>query len=164
MKPGTLILFCGKMGAGKTTQAKKIADERNAIILAEDEWLESIYPNQITSLTDYKKYSRLLKPQIKELVQSILLKGIDVVMDFPANTRSQRAWLKTICSEVNASHILIYINVSNERCLKHIEQRRTEQPERSSTDTVEMFEQMALYFVEPTIEEEFNVVQISNTG
>ncbi|GAB6146759.1 hypothetical protein [Desulfocicer niacini] len=42
--------------------------------------------------------------------------------------------------EVKAPHSLIYIDAPNELCLKRIEQRRKEQPERSATDTVEMFE------------------------
>ena len=69
MKKGTLVFFSGKMGAGKTNKSKEIALERNAVLLSEDEWLESIYPNKISSLDDYIKYSSLLKPQIKKLLQ-----------------------------------------------------------------------------------------------
>ena len=86
MDKGVLIFFCGKMGAGKSTQACDITVQRNAVLLSEDEWLQSIYPNKISSLKDYIKYSNQLKPQIKKLVQSILVVGTDVVMDFPANT------------------------------------------------------------------------------
>ena len=90
MNKGELIFFCGKMGAGKSTKSIKIAQEKNAVLLSEDEWLESLYPNKVRSLDDYIKYSNLIKPQIKKLVQSILATGTDVVMDFPANTISQR--------------------------------------------------------------------------
>jgi len=34
---GTLIFFCGKMGAGKSTQSKKVAHDRNAVLISEDE-------------------------------------------------------------------------------------------------------------------------------
>ena len=53
---GTLIYFCGKMGAGKSTESKKIAIERNAVLISEDEWLSKLYPNQITSFDDYIKF------------------------------------------------------------------------------------------------------------
>ena len=86
MNKGVLTFLCGKMGAGKSTKSREIARENNAVLLSEDEWLESIYPNQIKSLEDYIKYSNQLKPQIKKLVQSILVTGTDVIMDFPANT------------------------------------------------------------------------------
>lgn len=160
MKKGTLIFFCGKMGSGKTTKSINIALERNAVLLSEDEWLESIYPEKIFSLNDYIKYSTLLKPQMKKLVHSILNTGTDVVMDFPANTTSQREWFKSIFLEVKAPHILIYIDVSNELCLKRIEKRRKEQPERSATDTVEMFEQVTKYFAEPSKDEGFNIKKV----
>ncbi|OZG70203.1 cell division protein ZipA [Hahella sp. CCB-MM4] len=162
MKTGTLIFFSGKMGAGKSTKSAEIARERNAVLLSEDEWLESIYPNKISSLDDYIKYSSLLKPQIKKLVQSILAVGTDVVMDFPANTVSQREWFKKIFTAVNAPHILVFIDVPNETCLRQIEKRRVAQPERTATDTVAMFEQVTKYFVEPVPEEGFNVARISS--
>jgi predicted kinase len=164
MKKGTLVFFSGKMGAGKSTKSRDIALERNAVLLSEDEWLESIYPNKISSLDDYIKYSGQLKPQIKKLVQSILVAGTDVVMDFAANTASQREWFREIFTEVKAPHSLIFIDITNELCLKQIEKRRAAQPERAATDTVEMFEQVTKYFVEPTPGEGFNIARISSNA
>lgn len=160
MKIGTLIFFSGKMGSGKTTKSKEIALERSAVLLSEDEWLVSLYPNKISSLKDYIKYSNRLKPQMKKLVQSILVAGTDVVMDFPANTVAQRKWFREIFSEVEATHSLIFIDVANEVCLERIKKRRQSQPERAATDTAEMFEQVTSYFMEPMPEEGFNVVRV----
>lgn len=156
MSRGVLIFFCGKMGAGKTTKSRQIAKERNAVLLSEDEWLESIYPNKIASLEDYVKYSGQLKAQMKKLVQSILTAGTDVVMDFPANTIPQREWFKSIFSEIHAPHVLIYIDVPNEVCMERVVKRCAEQPERAATDTPQMFEQVTKYFVAPTSDEGFN--------
>ncbi len=149
MNKGVLTFFCGKMGAGKTTKSRKIAQERNAVLLSEDEWLSSIYPNRIKTLADYIEYSGLLKPQIKKLVQSILSSGANVVMDFPANTIQQREWFKAIFSEIQAPHELVYIDRPNEICLEHIAKRRIEQPHRAATDTEEMFELVTKYFCCP---------------
>lgn len=140
MNKGTLTFFCGKMGSGKSTKAREIAQKNNAVLLSEDEWLASVYPNKISSLNDYIEYSNLLKPHIKKLVQSMLSAGTNVVMDFPANTLSQRDWFRSIFSEIEAPHNLIYIDLPNADCLKRIEKRRKEQPERSATDTPDMFE------------------------
>lgn len=161
MNKGVLTFFCGKMGAGKTTKSREIAQKRNAILLSEDEWLESIYPNSIESLEDYIKYSGRLKPQMKKLVQSILVAGTDVVMDFPANTIPQREWFRSIFSEIQAPHELIYIDQPNEVCIEQIAKRRTEQPERAATDTEEMFELVTKYFVAPTPDEGFNITVIA---
>jgi predicted kinase len=161
MSTGVLTFFCGKMGAGKTTKSCEIAREKNAVLLSEDEWLTALYPDKITSLEDYIRYSSQLKPQIKKLVQSILMAGTDVVMDFPANTISQREWFRSIFSEIQAPHNLIYIDLPNERCIERIVKRRTEQPERAATDTAEMFEQVTKYFVAPNSNEGFNTTVVT---
>ena len=90
MNKGTLIFFCGKMGAGKTTLSKEITQKQNAILLSEDVWLSSHYPGRINSFEDYLKYSSLIKPFVKGLVTQLLKSGVSVVMDFPANTIKQR--------------------------------------------------------------------------
>jgi predicted kinase len=160
MNKGVLTFFCGKMGAGKTTKSREISQERNAVLLSEDEWLSSVYPNSIKTLSDYIEYSGQLKPQMKKLVQSILISGANVVMDFPANTIQQREWFKTIFSEIQAAHELVYIDQPNEICLAQIAKRRIEQPERAATDTEEMFELVTKYFVAPTADEGFNTTVI----
>lgn len=161
MDKGVLTFFCGKMGAGKTTKSREISQERNAVLLSEDEWLSSLYPNRIITLADYIEYSGLLKPQMKRLVQSILASGANVVMDFPANTIQQREWFKAIFSEIQAPHELVYIDQPNEICLEQIAKRRVEQPERAATDTEEMFVLVTKYFVAPTSDEGFNTTVIS---
>jgi len=159
MKVGLLTFICGKMGAGKSTIAKEIAEINNAVLLSEDEWLAALYPNKIDSLQDYIKYSKRLKPQIKKLVQSILLTGTDVVMDFPASTLSQREWFREVFSEIEAPHQLLYIDLPDTACLRQIEKRRLEQPWRSATDSKEMFESVTKYFIAPLAEEGFSIIR-----
>ncbi|BFM13072.1 ATP-binding protein [Simiduia litorea] len=161
MNKGCLTFFCGKMGSGKSTKAGEIARNGSAVLLSEDEWLTSLYPNQISSLTDYVKYSNRLKPQIRKLVQSILSTGTNVVMDFPANTLVQRDWFRSIFSEIQAPHNLIYIDLPNEVCLRQIEMRRKAQPERAATDTLAMFLQVTKFFVAPTSEEGFTITRVT---
>lgn len=157
MKTGTLILFSGKMGAGKSTKSKQVSQERNAVLISEDEWLSTLYPNQITSFDDYLRYSARLKPLIKTHVANILKSGVDVVMDFPANTINQRKWFRELISEADAPNELIYLDVSNDLCLKQIEKRRIEQPERAIYDTESMFNEVTKYFQEPDESEGFNI-------
>ncbi|WP_022665463.1 AAA family ATPase [Desulfospira joergensenii] len=160
---GRLIFFCGKMGAGKTTKSKKVAHDQNAVLISEDEWLGSLFPGQITKFDDYLKFSRQLKPLVTSHVQNILRTGTDVVMDFPANTVSQRRWFKTLYSEIDAPHELIYMNISDEICLKQIAQRRLEQPERASFDTEEVFHHVTSFFEEPNADEGFNIKRIEGS-
>ena len=157
---GTLTFFCGKMGAGKSTTSIQQALDRNAVLISEDEWLSALYPNQITSFEDYIKFSGRIKPLVKPHIQSILCAGTNVVMDFPANTVEQRKWFKAIVSEIDAPHELIYLNTSDEICLKQIAQRRNEHPERAAFDTQEVFRHVTGYFEAPSAEEGLNIKRI----
>lgn len=164
MKHGTLTFFCGKMGAGKTTRSREIAHKRNAVLISEDEWLGALYPNSIASLEDYIRYTARLKPQMKTLVQSILAAGTDVVMDFPANTVTQRNWFKSIFEEIQAPHELVYIDLPDSACLQQVAKRRVEQPDRAATDIDAMFAQVTKHFVAPTPDEGFNIWEIAGNA
>ncbi len=161
MQVGTLILFSGKMGAGKSTRSKQVSQERNAVLISEDVWLSTLYPEQITSFDHYIHYASLLRPLVKSHVVDILKTGTDVVMDFPANTVNQRKWFKELITEANASNELIYLNVSDDVCLRQIAKRRLEQPERATFDTESMFIEVTKHFQEPEQSEGFNL-QIVN--
>jgi len=160
MSLGKLTLFAGKMGAGKSTHSQRVAEQTNAVLISEDEWLGALYPNQITSLNDYIRLSNVLKPQIKSLAQQILQTGSNVVLDYPANTVAQRTWLQTVFAEVGAPHELIYLEASDAICLAHIEKRRVAQPHRQSTDTKAMFEAVTQHFVVPLASEGFTITRI----
>lgn len=161
---GTLIFFCGKMGAGKSTKSKLMALENNAVILSEDDWLSCLYPQQISSFDDYLKYSAQMKPLVKSHVQNILSTGTNVVMDFPANTVAQRKWFLNLVSEVEANHQLIYLNMSDKQCLKQIAQRREEQPERAAFDTEAMFTQVTKFFEAPIQSEGLNMINVEGNA
>jgi predicted kinase len=154
---GKLIFFCGKMGSGKSTKSKEIAKDMGAILLSEDEWLSAIYPNEIEDFNSYIKYSMRIKPLVKSHVQNILNIGINVVMDFPANTKKQRQWFIDIFSEHNIPHKLFYIEADDQLCLKQIEQRRLTNPERHNFDTEEVFHHVNSFFQPPSVDEAFNI-------
>ncbi|WP_436952834.1 AAA family ATPase [Staphylococcus shinii] len=157
----TLYFFTGKMGAGKSTTAKKIAKDKNAVLLSEDEMLEQFYPNQIKTFDDYLTYSNRIKPFIKNHVQNLLSVGTNVVMDFPGNTQKQRKWLSNIPSEIHVSHKLIYLNISDETCLQRLKQRNIENPERANFDTQKTFNYVSQYFEEPNESEGLNILEIT---
>jgi len=149
MQNGTLYFFCGKMGAGKSTESKVIASNENAVLISEDEWLSILYPKLINSFDDYIHYSSLLKPLIFEHVINLLNSGTNVVLDFAANTPKQRKWFVDITNSAGASAQLIYLKVSNEHCLKRIAKRRIEQPDRAAFDTEAVFNEVNKFFQEP---------------
>ena len=156
-KKGTLIFLCGKMGAGKSTLSHILAGEYNAILLSEDEWLAAFYPEEIKTFDDYIKYSARPKEILKKHVQNILNSGVSVVMDFPGNTKKQRLWFKEIFSEHGIPHKLVYIEASDQLCLKQLDQRKKDYPERAHFDNESIFRQVTRYFQPPAEDEGFNI-------
>lgn len=160
---GTLFFFCGKMGAGKSTQAKVVATANNAVLISEDEWLAAHYPNQIQTFDDYLSLSRAIKPFIQAHVQRILTTGASVVMDFPANTVGQRAWFKALCIEIGCEHEMQFLDLTDDRCLAQVAQRRLKQPERAHFDTADVFAQVTQFFEPPTEAENLNILRIEQS-
>ncbi len=155
------MFFCGKMGAGKSTLSVKIAEQYNAVLLSEDDWLSQLYPEQIKDFDDYIRLSRQMRPLVRQLVKDMLLSGTSVVMDFPANTKKQRGWFRDLCSEAQCDHEMIYLEASDAVCLQHLFARRQLQPERAAFDTEDVFKMVTNYFEEPEPLEQLNLKKIT---
>jgi predicted kinase len=85
-----LILLCGKMAAGKSTLARDLADRENAVLLVQDDFLDALFPGEITDIQAFvQRYSRH-KNALAPHICALLLKGISVVLDFAAATKAQR--------------------------------------------------------------------------
>ncbi|KAF7785265.1 hypothetical protein PRUB_a5039 [Pseudoalteromonas rubra] len=158
----TLYYLCGKMGAGKSTLSRQLAQDHQAVVLSEDDWLAAHYPGQINTFDDYIEKSRLIKPFIKAHVQSLLQLGLNVVMDFPANTRRQRAWFVELSETVQAEHQLYYLDVSDTQCLAQLVKRRIEQPARAQFDNEAVFYQVSQYFEAPEASEHLILARTEN--
>jgi predicted kinase len=86
-----LIFFCGKMAAGKSTLARDLAVRENAVLLVQDDFLDALFPGEITDIPAFFKCSSRLKNALTPHVCALLSKGISVVLDFPGNTKTQRS-------------------------------------------------------------------------
>lgn len=147
---GTLHFLIGKMGAGKSTFSKKLAEDSGYILISEDDWLARLYPDEINSFDDYiNRHCRLLS-LLAVHVKHILNAGNSVILDFPGNTAETRAWFKAVAHSANAPLVAHYIKASDEKCLAQIKIRRVEQPKRAKFDTPEVFQQVNSFFEEPT--------------
>lgn len=158
MSESKLHFFCGKMAAGKSTMARALAAEENAILLSEDNWLRNLYPEEISQLSDYIKYSARIKSLLADHVCAILKSGVSVVMDFPGNTRKQRSWFRSIIDESKADHRLHFIDVSNEICLRQLKERSRDLPEGAPFTTEREFLAITEYFDPPSEEEAFSII------
>ncbi|MGG7094659.1 AAA family ATPase [Shewanella indica] len=154
---GTLIFFCGKMGAGKSTLSQELVSERRAVCISEDQWLAALFPQEIQNFGDYLKFSARLKPVMSAHIQALLGCGVDVVLDFPANTAVQRRAFKALAEAAGAQHLLVYLEADDELCLERLALRRVQCPERAAFDNETVFRQVSAYFEAPTAEEALSI-------
>ena len=156
--PAKLIFLCGKMAAGKSTLARDLARQENAVLLVQDEFLDSLFPGEITDIAGFVKYSARLRDALAPHIHSLLSRGISVVLDFPGNTKAQRAWFRQLFEGAHADHELHFVDASEALCKRQLKDRSKGLPPGSAWTTDAEFEGNTVYFQPPSEEEGFNVV------
>jgi predicted kinase len=120
---GRLIFFCGKMAAGKSTFARKLAGVLEAFLLVQDDLLSTLFPDEIIDIPSFvERYSKLKKAMTPHICD-LLSKGNTVVLDFAAATRSQRAWFRELIEHTQAEHELHLLVVPDAVCLTQLQNR-----------------------------------------
>src|SRR5688500_10457328 len=114
---GKLLFFCGKMASGKSTLSRTLASREEAVLLVEDEFLVRLFPDQITDVAAYVTYSSRVRDALGPHIGSLLSLGVSVVLDFPGNTRAQRAWFRRLIDETGADHELHFIDAPDALCI-----------------------------------------------
>jgi predicted kinase len=154
-----LIFLCGKMAAGKTTLAKELARDCQAILLVQDEFLTHLYPVEISDIPTFVKYSTRLRESLEGHIHALLSRGISVVLDFPANTTTQRLWFRRLFERAGVEHELHFINVPDGLCKDQLKQRSASLPVGSPFTTDAEFDALTSYFRPPARDEGFNVIE-----
>lgn len=149
--------MCGKAGAGKTTLAARLAVEHGAILLSEDIWIARLFGDRMKTFDDYRTYSARLRTVVGPLVSDLLRARMNVVMDFPANTRLARAWLRSLFDAADAAHVLHFIDTPDLTCLQRIDKRNAERPEGSYVLSPDDFAHISSFFEAPGAGEQFHV-------
>jgi predicted kinase len=158
MQEGTLHVVSGRLAAGKTTFARKLAADHHAVLISEDVWLSKL-SDGISSFDDYLKWSRRCRSVMGPLIVDTLRVGASVVLDFAGNTVAERAWVRTLSEEARSSHVLHFLDVSEEECLRRLLIRNESKPEGLyfASTTEEDFRAICKWFQIPSPEEGLNI-------
>ena len=127
------------------------------MVISEDDWLAALFSDQMCSVSDYVRYAAKLRAIMGPHIVAVLKAGSSVVLDFPANTIANRAWMRGIFEAANAPHVLHYLDVPDDVCKKRLHARnRAGNHAFAATDA--QFELVSKHFVPPSAEEGFNIV------
>src|SRR5690349_1838314 len=102
----TLHLLCGKIAAGKSSLAAKLGAAPLTVIVSEDKWTAHLFGSEMATVEDYVRCSAKLRAAMGPHLVDLLKAGVSVVLDFPANTLGNRAWMKQLADEAGVPHRL----------------------------------------------------------
>ena len=147
------------MAAGKSTLARELATRERAVVLSQDTLVEQLFPGEIVDIPSYVKFAGRLNSAIGPHVSALLTLGTSVVLDFPGNTRSQRAWFRQIFEQAGVEHELHFIDVSDALCKRQLKERSKHLPPGTPWTSEAEFDMIMAHFLPPADDEGFNVIR-----
>lgn len=119
----TLFLTVGLPCTGKTTAARRIEREQNALRLTKDEWVKALYgPRNPPSAQD------VIEGRLIEIGLRALELGINVVIDYGLWGRDERSALRQAAFDRGAKAELHYFELPPAEQRKRLDQRQAEAP------------------------------------
>lgn len=118
MNPPRLYLLCGLPGAGKTTRARRIVRETNAVHLSPDEWLAVLG----VSLVDYDFRFKLQRAMLGHAGE-VLRGGASVIVEFGSWDRAERESIRRVAVERGASTELHFLDAPLEELVERVRKR-----------------------------------------
>jgi predicted kinase len=154
--PG-LYLVCGKIAAGKTTLARTLAARPAMLLVSEDHWTSNLFGPELRTFDDYIRLSARLRAAMGPHIVAVLGGGLSVVLDFPANTLTQRAWMRSIIEAAQVPHELHVLAVPDSLCLERLHARNATGKHPFHVSDAD-FAQFTRHYQAPTESEGFNLV------
>lgn len=103
----TMYVMVGLPGAGKTTQARQLEVEKQALRLTPDEWMIPLFGEP-----EAGGKRDVLEGRLVWLAIRALRLGVSVVLDFGVWSRNERMALRSLAAQAGAGCELVYLEVS----------------------------------------------------
>ena len=105
----TLLLMCGLPGSGKTTLARRIERERDALRLTPDEWIARLYGTRLTPPA--LDWCRDPVESVQwEVAERALRLGVNVILDFGFWSRAEREEFRARAAALGAGSEIYFLD------------------------------------------------------
>ncbi|HIY96988.1 MAG TPA: ATP-binding protein [Candidatus Borkfalkia excrementigallinarum] len=118
----TLHMMVGLPGSGKTTEAKKLEQQYNALRLTPDEWQHFLFGHDINDSEHDKRHTKI-EELMWEVAVKVLKAGCDVILDFGFWTKSERDEFRQKARSFGADSKIHYMDTPNDVIRKRLEAR-----------------------------------------
>ena len=150
----TAHLIYGPTAAGKSTYARKLAKEVNAVRFAIDEWMHAMFgadmPERLDMVWVMPRVARC-QAQVWSVAQQILGTGTDVVLELGLLRKIDRISIKAKVEDAGHVAVFHFVDADLPTRRQRVLRRNAEKGETYSFDvTPGMFEAMESHFERPT--------------
>ena len=141
----TLCLTVGLPCTGKTTIARRIEAEHDALRLTKDEWVKALYGQG-----NPRSAQDVIEGRLIEIGLRVLELGHDVVIDYGLWGRDERSALRQAAADVDATVELRYFELSPDEQRRRLDRRQAEAPHTTWPMADEELAGWAARFAVPT--------------
>jgi len=122
---GKVILVCGKIGSGKTTYAKKLAEQLHAVIITQDELMYGLFGTQLyhNDRERYYKYAAWVEEFVKHKSGQAARAGAIVICENGFWPIWQRNEWREFYANMGVTCELHYIDTSEEQRIINVKKR-----------------------------------------
>ncbi|MDT5271497.1 MAG: hypothetical protein QOH49_3683 [Acidobacteriota bacterium] len=123
----TLFLMCGLPGSGKTTLAKRIEHERDALRLTPDEWIARLFGQRLTppALDWCRDPVEAVQWGVAERALRL---GVNVILDFGFWSRTEREEFRARATALGARSEVHFLEVPRELLAVRLAERVGAEP------------------------------------
>jgi predicted kinase len=144
-----MVLIVGLPGAGKTLLARRLEEERKAIRLTPDEWMDALFH---TSEVDGRRWV-LESEMLWGVAARALELGVDVILDYGCWSEEERDLFRTRAQQLGASAEIVVLDIPPEILWERLERRNANLPGATFRVTREELEEWSSKFEVPTADE-----------
>lgn len=143
-----LYVMVGLPAAGKTTLARRIETEHQALRFTPDEWMIPLFGEPMAH-----GKRNVLEGRFIATALSALRLGFDVVLDFGVWAKDERTALRWLASTVGAEYELVYVAIGEAEQQDRVNRRLATAPESTFPMTQADLQEWRMIFQPPGEEE-----------